>query len=235
MPRAMTLAEIETTIRDFANASRNAIEAGFDGVECHAANGYLIDQFLQDVSNKRTDKYGGSVANRSRYLEEVLQAMVAAVGADRVGLRLSPWSTFQGMKMQDPVPQFSHVVDIASKVGLAYLHLVESRISGASNANITDGSADEGLDFIYDLWDGPLLVAGGYGAESARVLVDVGRPDKDIAVMFGRPFISNPDLVYRIREGIPLEPYDRGTFYASGSPKGYSDYAYSKEYLTRMA
>ncbi|KAL4861301.1 hypothetical protein BDV12DRAFT_208151 [Aspergillus spectabilis] len=226
IPRAMSVEEIKQTVEDFAIAARNAIRAGFDGVECHGANGYLADQFLQDVSNKRDDEYGGSVENRSRFLNEVLSAVVDAIGPERVGLRLSPWSRFAGMGMENPIPQFSDMTEKASHLNLAYLHLVESRVSGAD-----DYQGSGRLDFAYKLWNGPLLVAGGYTPESARRCVDEEYPDKDIVVVFGRHFIANPDLVYRIKEGLELTVYDRKTFYVSNSPVGYVDYPFSPEYV----
>ncbi|PYH75700.1 FMN-linked oxidoreductase [Aspergillus uvarum CBS 121591] len=234
-PRAMTRAEIRQTVVDFATAARNARAAGFDGVEVHGANGYLLDQFLQDTSNQRDDEYGGSVANRSRLLYEVLLATVEAIGADRVGLRLSPWSRFQGMRMADPVPQFADIVDRASRLGLAYLSLVETRIYGAW---VYDGSVDEDqetLDFAIERWDGPILVAGGYGLENAQRLVDEQYPDKNIVVLFGRHFISNPDLVYRLKEGVGLSKYQRETFYQVSSALGYVDYPFSKEYSATVS
>jgi 2,4-dienoyl-CoA reductase-like NADH-dependent reductase (Old Yellow Enzyme family) len=226
MPRDMSAEEIQQIVRDFVSASKNAIRAGFDGVEVHGANGYLLDQFLQDNSNKRTDKYGGSVENRSRLLDEVIRAVVEAIGAERVGLRLSPWSTFQGMRMRDPVPQFTDVILKVKRAGIAYLHMIESRISGSD-----DYDGHDRLDFAIELWDGPLLIAGGYTPREARRLVDEMYPDKDIVVVFGRHFLSNPDLVFRIREGVELTPYDRKTFYIPESPVGYTDYPFSKEFL----
>lgn len=226
VPKAMTVEEIKQMIRDFATASENAISAGFDGVECHGANGYLIDQFIQDVSNRRDDEYGGSVENRSRFANDVMKAMVDAVGAERVGLRLSPWSTFQGMRMEDPIPQFTDIISNASQLNLAYLHLVESRISGAE-----DSDSNDRLDFAYELWKRPILVAGGFKPVEAQKLVDEEHPDKDIVVMFGRYFIANPDLVYRIKKGVELSAYNRKTFYISQSPVGYLDYPFSMEYL----
>ncbi|KAK7739261.1 hypothetical protein SLS62_011250 [Diatrype stigma] len=228
VPRAMTTDEVKQTVRDFADAAKNAIRAGFDGIECHAANGYLVDQFIQDVSNTRNDEYGGSVENRSRFVNEVMKAMVDVAGPERVGLRLSPWSTFQGMKMDDPIPQFTDVINKAKQLNLAFLDLIESRVSGAD-----DVDNNERLDFAYRIWDGPLLVAGGYKEEGARKLVDSEHPEKDIVVMFGRYFVSNPDLVYRVREGLELSPYDRKTFYTH-SADGYLDYPFSKEYLASV-
>ncbi|KAF2705410.1 FMN-linked oxidoreductase [Pleomassaria siparia CBS 279.74] len=229
VPRAISVEEIKQTVVDFVSASQNAIEAGFDGVEIHGANGYLLDQFLQDTSNQRTDAYGGSVEKRSRLLHDVIKAVVAAVGSKRVGLRLSPWSTFQGMRMADPIPQHVDIITKARQSDIAYLHLVESRISGAEDYSDYNAHKDR-LEFAYEHWRGPLLVAGGYSPDEARTLVDEKHPDKDIVVLFGRSFISNPDLVYRIREGLELAKYDRNAFYVPMSAGGYVDYPFSKEY-----
>jgi NADPH2 dehydrogenase len=226
IPRAMSIQEIMQMVQDFTKASENAISAGFDGVECHGANGYLIDQFIQDVSNKRDDEYGGSVENRSRLINDIMKAMADAVGSERVGLRLSPWSSFQGMRMEDPLPQFTDIIRKASQLNLAYLHLVESRMSGGE-----DCGGNDRLDFAYGLWNRPILVAGGYKPADAQKLVDKEHPDKDIVVMFGRYFLSNPDLVYRIKWGLELNAYDLKTFYISKSRAGYVDYPLSIEYL----
>ncbi|RSL96031.1 hypothetical protein CDV31_013638 [Fusarium ambrosium] len=227
VPEAMTIEEIKQTVKDFVDAAKNAIRAGFDGVEIHGANGYLLDQFIQDTSNQRNDEYGGSIENRSRLLIEVIEAVSETIGPERVGLRLSPWSTFQGMRMQDPIPQFTDIIKKTSPYNIAYLHVVESRISGSEDAN-----GQEGLDFAYDNWNGPLLVAGGYTPEEARKLVDEKYPEKDIVVIFGRYFLANPDLVYRIKEGLELNRYNRKSFYVYESPVGYSDYPFSKEWLS---
>ncbi|GAD94932.1 hypothetical protein PVAR5_3566 [Paecilomyces variotii No. 5] len=226
IPQPMTVEEIKQSIEEFVIASENAIRAGFDGVECHGANGYLADQFLQDVSNKRQDEYGGSIENRSRFLHEILKAVVRAIGPERVGIRLSPWSTFQGMRMENPIPQFTDIIAKANQLNLAYLHLVESRISGSE-----DSKGEERLDFAYRLWNGPFLVAGGYKPADALKLVEEEYPSKDIVVVFGRSFISNPDLVYRIKKGLELGAYKRQTFYTINSAVGYVDYPFSAEYL----
>ncbi|KAJ5909807.1 hypothetical protein N7504_004450 [Penicillium tannophilum] len=228
-PRALAIMEIEQIVQDFVDASRNAIAAGFDGVEIHGANGYLLDQFIQDVSNIRHDEYGGNVENRSRLIDNVIRSVANAIGSRRVGLRLSPWSRFQGMRMKDPIPQFTDVIRKARQADIAYLHLVESRISGA-----VDYDGHDRLDFAFALWNGPLLVAGGYTPHEAQILVNEKYPDKNIMVIFGRYFISNPDLVYRMKEGLELSVYNRETFYVPESVKGYSDYPFSKEYLTGM-
>ncbi|KAL7917135.1 FMN-linked oxidoreductase [Trichoderma austrokoningii] len=225
VPRAMTLEEIKKTVQDFATAAQNAILAGFDGVEVHGANGYLIDQFIQDNSNQRHDNYGANVENRSRFIDEIMNATVAAIGPERVGLRLSPWSSFQGMKMTNPIPQFSDIISKASRLNLAYLHLVESRISGSN-----DCEGSETLEFAYNLWDRPLLIAGGYKLEDARQLVNK-HPSKDIVVMYGRYFIANPDLVYRVKEGLQFDDYKRESFYTVKDASGYIDYPFRTQYL----
>ncbi|KAI9840908.1 MAG: Chanoclavine-I aldehyde reductase fgaOx3 [Sclerophora amabilis] len=229
VPRALTEDEIQQFIQDYASAAKNAIQAGFDGVEIHGANGYLIDQFTQDNCNKRTDAWGGSVEKRSRFGLAVAQAVVDAVGADRTGIRLSPYSPFQGMRMQDPIPQFSHLIRGLKEMGpLAYIHLVESRISGNANIESTDK-----IDFAIDIWDdvSPVLIAGGFKPDSARRAIESEYADKQIAVVFGRYFISNPDLPFRVMRDIELTEYDRDTFYTPGKPKGYIDYEFSKEFL----
>jgi NADPH2 dehydrogenase len=224
VPRAMSREEIQQTVRDYVQAARNAIEAGFDGVEIHGANGYLVDQFTQDVANQRTDEYGGSVGNRSRFVVEVMGAVVEAVGAERTALRLSPFNTFGGMGMEDPVGQFSDVIQKVGRHNLAYLHLVEPRVSG-----LFDIETSQTLDFAFEAWKGTLLIAGGHTPASARRLVDIEHPDRDIVVVFGRRFLSNPDLPFRISKGIELTPWDRETFYRGGA-KGYVDYPYSREF-----
>lgn len=231
-PRPLTDSEVRSTIAEYAQAARNAVEgAGFDGVEIHGANGYLVDQFIQDGSNNRTDAWGGSVEKRSRFALEVAKACVDAVGADRVGIRLSPWSRFQSMRMADPVPQFSHVIRGLKELGLAYLHVVESRISGSADVDSTDRNL-----FAIDIWrgtrDSAVLIAGGFTPDSARRLVDDELAREDVGVVFGRYFISTPDLVYRIKNGIDLTPYDRSTFYNPMSEKGYIDYPFSEEFQT---
>ncbi|KAL4874725.1 FMN-linked oxidoreductase [Aspergillus karnatakaensis] len=234
VPRAMTITEIKQTIVDFVTASRNAVAAGFDGVEIHGANGYLLDQFLQDTSNQRDDEYGGSVENRSRLMLEVLEAVVDAIGSDRVGMRLSPWSLFQGMRMKDPVPQFGDLIHKANRLNLAYLSLVESRIYGPGEYEGEVDVASETLDFAYERWNGPILVAGGYDLASAQKLVDEKYPEKDIVVLFGRNFVSNPDLPYRLKEGVALTKYNRSTFYSNTSAVGYVDYPFSKSYSLEL-
>ncbi|KAF2828796.1 FMN-linked oxidoreductase [Ophiobolus disseminans] len=230
VPKEMTHEDIKDAIAHYAQGAKNAIAAGFDGVEIHGANGYLIDQFIQDKVNSRTDEYGGSVENRSRFAVEVTQAVVDAVGADKTGIRLSPFSDFQGMHMKDPVPQFSDVVKKLNKLNLAYVHFVESRISG--NADI---ESFDSLDPILAHYDGPILVAGGFRPDSAKREVDEDRKDRDVVVVFGRYFISTPDLVFRLQKGIELNPYDRDTFYNAKEERGYLDQPFSKEWQAAHA
>ncbi|KAK6202028.1 hypothetical protein LQW54_009082 [Pestalotiopsis sp. IQ-011] len=227
VPKEMTVEDIKSFVADYAQAARNAIEAGFDGVEIHGANGYLIDQFTQENSNQRTDAYGGSVENRSRFAIEVATAIVDAVGADKVAIRLSPWSPFQGMRMKDPVPQFTDETKKLKALKLAYLHVVESRISG--NA---DDEATGGVDFVLNAWDNqsPVLIAGGFTPESAKKAADEEYKDKNVIIVFGRHFISTPDLPFRVQKDIPLTPYDRDTFYNAGEEKGYTTWPFSEEF-----
>ncbi|KAL6918669.1 hypothetical protein ACHAP8_010655 [Fusarium lateritium] len=222
-PRAMTLEEIYNMIDAFVTASKNAVAAGFDGVEIHGANGYLLDQFLQDVSNHRNDEFGGSIENRSRFMNEIMKRVVEAIGPERVGIRLSPWSTFQGMRMEDPIPQFTDIINKAKALDLAYLHLIESRICGSVD-DINNGQ--EKLDFAYNLWKGAFLIAGGYKLHGAEDLVDREHPDKEIMVMFGRDFVANPDLVLKLQNGLDLNRGERNTYYTSDSA-GYIDYPFA--------
>ncbi|KAJ5676233.1 Aldolase-type TIM barrel [Penicillium macrosclerotiorum] len=227
MPRPLTEDEIQAYINDYAQAARNAIAAGFDGVEIHAANGYLLDQFIQDMSNQRTDRWGGSVENRSRFAIEVTQAVVDAIGADRTGIRFSPYSTFQAMKMADPYPQFEHLAHAMASFKLAYVHYVEARVIG--NA---DGGSSEKLEPFLQAYGqaGPVIIAGGYKPESAREAVDHQYQGYDVVIGFGRPFIPNPDLAFRLKENVPLVPYDRDTFYLPKDPKGFIDFDFSPEF-----
>lgn len=227
-PRELTEDEIWSYIGDYAQGAKNAIAAGFDGVEIHGANGYLIDQFTQDTVNQRTDSWGGSIVNRSRFGIEVAKAVVAAVGSDRTGIRISPFSEFQGMKMADPVPQFSHLVQHLKDLQLAYLHVVESRISGNADVEPTYK-----VDFALEIWGKtqPVLLAGGFKPDSARSTVEEKYPEYRVLVVFGRHFIANPDLVFRIQKGLELTPYNRKTFYIPESAEGYVDYPFSQEFL----
>jgi len=214
-PRALALDEIADVVEQFRYGALRAKEAGFDGVEVHGANGYLLDQFLRDGTNQRTDSYGGSVENRARLVFEVLDAVTGVWGADRVGIRLSPFGTFNGMSDSDPVALFGHVIERLNGYGLAYLHIVE-RFPG------TEVSADEkeALDDLRRRFSGAFIGNGGYDATLAQDAVESGHAD---AIAFGRPFIANPDLVARLKQGAPLNEPDQATFYG-GDHRGYTDY-----------
>ncbi|KAJ6550039.1 hypothetical protein B0H19DRAFT_1264901 [Mycena capillaripes] len=235
--RALTVPEIKEYVGLFAQAAKNAIVAGCDGVEVHGANGYLIDQFLQDVSNKRTDEYGGSVENRARFALEVVDAVVAAVGAERTAIRFSPWSPFLAstlplislMGMPDPLPTFSYIISqLVSRYtpGLAYLHLVEPRISGNNTREAATIKTHESNDTLCQLWAGRPLVRAG---EFTRVGAIEAAEADGVLVAFGRFYISNPDLPTRLEQDIPLTPFDRATFYIVGedNPRGYTDHAFA--------
>jgi len=229
-PREMTIEEIEEYKNLYGQAAENAIAAGFDGVEIHAANGYLLDQFIQDVTNHRTDAFGGSIENRARFPLEVVQTIVDRIGADRTGIRFSPFSTYQEMKMSSPVPQFQYLVEqLASRhPGLSYVHFVEPRVAGYEDM---PEDKTESLDFARRIWSTtgrPFLVAGGFTRENALKHMSREGNENDL-IAFGRHFISNPDLVERVQKNIPFTPYDRALFYNAESPVGYLDYPTAQE------
>jgi NADPH2 dehydrogenase len=233
-PEAMTEAEIAEVINDYAQAAKNAIAAGFDGVEIHGANGYLCDQFLQTTCNQRTDSWGGSIENRVRFPVEVTKAVAAAVGAERTAIRLSPYSSFEGMLMDEPEPTFAYLLEQLKPMGLSFLHLIEARIHG--NDDSTCGG-QKSVDWMVRAWENvsPVLIAGGFSPESAKQSVEEKYKDYDVVIVFGRYFVTNPDLVYRVREGLPLSAYDRKVFYTPKEPKGYIDYPLSQQYLQAAA
>jgi NADPH2 dehydrogenase len=229
-PTPLTEKEIWEYVEYYKQAAKNAVEAGFDGVEIHSANGYLVDQFLQDVSNDRTDAWGGSVENRARFGVEVAKAVVETVGAERTGIRISPFNDVHGMRMKNPEPQFAHYAEQLKKLKLAYIHIVESRIIFPDpDARSSDISS---VDFLLDVWGNtsPVLLAGGYKPEHAYNAVDEKHKDKDVAIVFGRYFISNPDLVFRVKENLALTPYDRTLFYNKKEVNGYTTWEFSKEW-----
>ncbi|MCX7896560.1 MAG: alkene reductase [Rhodocyclaceae bacterium] len=214
-PHALSREEIATIVADYAQAAKNALAAGFDGVEIHAANGYLIDQFLRDGVNRRNDEYGGSVANRCRFLLQVTQAVVDAVGADRVGVRLSPWQPFNDMADSNPQALFCHAVEALNPFGLAYLHITEM---GRENPGAAGPDFDP-MEFRRR-WKGLLITNAGYAKARAQAALASGLAD---AIAFGVPFIANPDLVERFRGNHPLNAADPRTFYTGGA-RGYLDY-----------
>ncbi|MBR1174732.1 alkene reductase [Bradyrhizobium sp. KB893862 SZCCT0404] len=216
--RALDIAEIKEIVEQFREGAIRAKAAGFDGVEIHGANGYLIDQFLQDGSNKRTDIYGGSIENRARFLLEVTEAVTAVWGGDRVGVRLGPSGTFGSMSDSNPDALFGYAAQQLNRFGLAYLHLIEPRIDGSKLR--ADGLPPVAARQLRRVFNGPIIAAGGFERDSAAAIVESG--DADL-VAFGRHFAANPDLVERLRRDLPLSPHDRDTFYG-GDERGYVDY-----------
>ena len=215
VPEAMSESDIQQTIAEYANASELAIDAGFDGVELHGANGYLIDQFLNTASNQRTDKWGGSPDNRIRFATEVAKSVVAKIGADRVGMRISPYGAFNGMQ---PDPQMDETFEMLAKemdkLGLVYLHIVDHSSMGAPEVK------PEIKAKIRQAMSGTIILSGGYDAQRANQDLNDNKGD---LVAFGRTFISNPTLVEKLQSGDELTPPDYDTFYTADE-KGYTDY-----------
>ena len=214
-PRALETAEIAGIVDDYRRSAENAKAAGFDGVELHGANGYLIDQFLRDGSNKRTDRYGGSAQNRARLLIEATAALVSVWGADRVGVRLSPSSPFNSMSDSNPAATFATAINELNRFGLAYLHIVEP-IDG----DPVPAGENPDIRFFRKIWRGALMGNKGYDLARANAAIRDGAAD---LVSFAALFIANPDLPERFRRGGPFNPPDRKTFYG-GSASGYTDY-----------
>ena len=208
-PRPLSTDEIAQYVEAYARAARNAVAAGFDGVEVHGANGYLLDQFLRSGSNHRTDAYGGPVENRARFLVEVVRAVADAVGAERTGVRVSPYNSFQSMHDDDPPATFGHVARALAPLGLAYLHVSE----GSDEARALTPA-------LKRAFGGPVVVAGGYDRDKAEAVLAAGTAD---LVAFGVPYLANPDLPERLRLGVPLNAPDPKTFYG-GDERGYLDY-----------
>ena len=218
-PRALTLDEIPGIVESFRAGAANALEAGFDGVEIHAANGYLLDQFLRDGSNRRTDAYGGPVENRARLLFEVTDAVAGVWGSDRVGMRLSPINGFNSMSDSDPDATFGHVFRRLSAHGLAYLHVVETDFAGAKEKRHYD------RDALRAAYRGTYIANGGYDRYRALNAIATGAAD---LVSFGAPYVANPDLAERFALDAPLNKPDPATFYG-GDERGYIDYPFLDE------
>ncbi len=215
LPRAMTEADIARATTEYANAARLAVRAGFDGVELHAANGYLIEQFLNANVNKRVDGYGGSIANRNRFVLEVARATVAAIGADKVGIRLSPHGNFNSTGTYAEVDaQYLALVEELSRLGIMYVHVLDHSAMGAAAVPAELKLA------LRKAFKGVFILAGGFDQASAEAALTEKRAD---LIAFGRAFLANPDLVKRMQQGAPLNAPDMSTFYTPG-PKGYTDY-----------
>lgn len=219
-PRALETSELAGIVADYKKAAENAKAVGFDGVEVHGANGYLLDQFLQDGTNHRTDNYGGSIENRARLLLEVVDATIAVWGKGRVGVRLSPYGTFSDMSDSNAVALFTYVLEQLSKRGVAYAHLIEPRATSAGGSDDVNHHAPSTSELFRAAFKGVFISAGGYTPELAKEAISNGSVD---AVAFGRIYIANPDLVERMKAGAELNPYNRATFYG-GAEKGYTDY-----------
>lgn len=218
-PRALELSELPGIVEDFRKAARAAVDAGFDGVEIHAANGYLIDQFLRSNSNHRTDAYGGSIENRTRLLSEVVAAVAGEIGANRTGIRISPVTPANDVSDDNPQELFTRVVEILAKHDLAYVHVIEGATGGDRDFLAFDWAA---LRDAYHKAGGKAawMANNGYDKASAEAAVDSGKAD---LVAFGKPFIANPDLVERYKHDKPLNALDQATLYGGGA-KGYTDY-----------
>ncbi len=215
-PRALDLEEMPRLIADYVKAAENAKAAGFDGVEVHAANGYLLDEFLRDTSNKRTDAFGGSIENRTRLLVEVMSAVTKVWGPGRVGIRLSPWSNANNVGIDSDTPAlFGHIIDVLNGFDLAYLHMVEGQTGGPRDA----APADD-LAALRKAFKGFYIANNGFTRELAVQAVEHGRVD---AVAFGVPYIANPDLAERLEQNAELNAPDKATFYGGGR-EGYTDY-----------
>lgn len=227
-PRELETEEISGIVQQYRQAAENAVAAGFDGVEIHSANGYLLDQFLHDGSNQRTDQYGGSIENRVRLLMEVTEAVTRVWGADRVGVRLSPSSSFGDMSDSAPTALFSYAIAQLNRFGLAYLHLVEPRIAGNVTIETNEGL---GAKYFRPLYTGILITAGAYTRETGEAVLRANEAD---LVAYGRLFIANPDLPKRFALNAPLNHYDRNTFYG-GDQGGYVDYPFLEDQQLKTA
>src|SRR5450432_42962 len=213
-PRALALEEIPGIIESFKRGTANALAAGFDGVEIHGANGYLLDQFAKDGANKRTDAYGGSIENRARLMLEVSKVVAAEAGAERTGIRISPVTPSNDISDSDPQPLFEHIVERLNALKLVYIHVVEGATGGARDVAPFDYRS------LRRRFKGAYVANNGYDFNLATKVLADGAAD---LIAFGKPFISNPDLVERLKAGAPLNEWDKATFYG-GDAKGYTDY-----------
>jgi len=214
-PRAMTEADIKHAVAEFAQAAKNAVAAGFDGIELHAANGYLLEQFIRPNSNTRTDRYGGTIENRARFVLEVVEAACAAIGKDKVGIRLSPFGVFNDMPAYpEMAADYAFLARALDEKGLVYIHLVDHAALGAP-------PVPEDIKAVYrKSFKRTLILSGGYDAARAEADLQAGNAD---LIAVGRPFLANPDLVARWKEGLSVNEPDMATFYTPGA-KGYTDY-----------
>ncbi len=216
-PRALSIPEIKRIVADFAKAAERAVEAGFDGVEIHGANNFLVDSFLRDGTNRREDEYGGTIENRARFLVEIIEAVSGAIGAGKIGVRLSPTNSYFGISDSSPHVTFPRVAAMLNDFDLAYLHVLEQIAEGVEPPT---GNVAPVSDLIRTVYEGTLIRNGGYDSQSGSDTLDKGEAE---AIVFGVPFIANPDLVNRYLHGLSLTNSDPETYYTPGR-RGYTDY-----------
>jgi len=215
MPQAMSEADIKAAIEEFAQGAKNAVAAGLDGIELHAANGYLLEQFIRPNSNQRTDRYGGSIENRARFVLEVADAVIDAIGKDKVGIRLSPYGVFNDMPLYDAMEaDYTYLAQQLNARGLVYIHLVDHSAMGAPSVPSSMKQA------FRNEFKGKLILSGGYDAARSESDLEAGKCD---LIAVGRPFLANPDMVARWQTGAAMNAPDMNTFYTPG-PEGYTDY-----------
>ncbi|BDA42129.1 12-oxophytodienoate reductase 1 [Coccomyxa sp. Obi] len=231
VPRALEESEIPKVVEQYRQGARNALEAGFDGVEVHGANGYLIDQFLKSSVNHRKDKYGGPIENRVRFALEITRAVVDEVGADRVGIRLSPFGGFLDAEDEHPYALNTYLLEELNKLGIAYVHFIEPRAIhsmgvASPHAEFNFQRIDQNLDVFRRAFHGAFIAAGGHSRASGIAAINANHCD---AIAYGRPYLANPDLVKRFEIDAPLNKYDRNTFYTQDQKVGYTDYPFLSE------
>ena len=219
-PKAMTLGDIKRLLTEFKVAAQNAKLAGFDGIEIHSANGYLLDQFLQDKTNRRDDEYGGSIENRLRLLGEVIESVSQVFTCDRIGVRLSPYGSFNDIGDSDPIALFNAAIEKLNAYHLAYVHMIEPRSTTAGGDDQIDAAAPITSEIFRAAYQGKFISAGGYDQAMGEAVLEAGLAD---AVAYGRLYIANPDLAERFKQGAKLNSYNRATFYGGGEA-GYTDY-----------
>jgi N-ethylmaleimide reductase len=224
-PRALDNEEMPYIVRQYERGAKNAIRAGFDGIEVHGANGYLIDQFIETKSNRRSDNYGGSVENRSRLLMQVIEVVSGIFGPERVGVRLSPMGTFNDMGDEHPELTFGHIAEKLNDFKLAYLHVINPAAAALEKRVPPPPQAMKMVDIMRNKYRGLLMLAGGFDHDTAEEWLEQGKAD---LIAFGRKFLANPDLPERFRERAPLNPDDPSTYYGGGA-KGYTDYPTLKQ------
>ncbi|MFO1107263.1 MAG: alkene reductase [Amaricoccus sp.] len=222
IPREMTEADIRHVINAYGHAAENAKKAGFDGFEIHAANGYLIEQFAAACTNQRTDAWGGTLEKRMRFLAEVIEAVAKVYDRAAIGVRLSPFGTFNDINEAEPMAMYEAMLAVVQKAGVGYIHIIRPRVSGDEDRTASDADTDV-LARARGIYKGPIIAAGGFTAETAEAELMSGRAD---LIAFGRDHVANPDLIERLRRDLPLNAVDFDTLYTTG-PVGYTDYPFA--------